>query len=116
MKLSIEDTKNDERSYAVFEVAIGGGSRNFKFDVPSHIPYVFLARVVNKIHNVNIVYWLKSKYMRVIQLKFTKTNPNFFQNGGARARRAGPGSAFDEKDLLRKNLKILIEFFKEKHN
>ena len=50
-----------------------GGSRNFKtgggrsrrggilksgvcFDVPSHIPYVFVARVVNKIHNLNIVY------------------------------------------------------------
>mgnify|MGYP003687743377 CR=1 FL=1 len=45
-----------------------GGSRNFKggggrifgsgvcFDAPSHIPYVFVARVVNKIHNVNIVY------------------------------------------------------------
>ena len=32
--------------------------------------------------------------MRVIQSKFTKTNPSFFQNGGARARRAGPGSAF----------------------
>ena len=69
MKLSIEDTKNDERSYAVFEVAISGVSRNFKtgeggtifrfrlcFDVPSHIPYVFLARVVNKIHIVNNVY------------------------------------------------------------
>ena len=35
------------------------------FDAPSHIPYVFIARVVNKIHNVNIVYWQKSKYMRV---------------------------------------------------
>ena len=55
-----------------------GGSRNFKtgggarsrrgrifrsgvcFDAPSHISYVFVARVVNKIHNVNIVYWLNS--------------------------------------------------------
>ena len=26
------------------------------FDAPSHIPYVFVARVVNKIHNVNIGY------------------------------------------------------------
>ena len=26
------------------------------FDATSHIPYVFVARVVNKIHNVNIVY------------------------------------------------------------
>ena len=25
-------------------------------DAPSHIPYVFVARSVNKIHNVNIVY------------------------------------------------------------
>ena len=51
-----------------------GGSRNFKtgegawsrrgrifrswvcFDAPSHIPYVFAARVVNEIHNVNIGY------------------------------------------------------------
>ena len=45
-----------------------GGSRNFKtgggslfrfricFDAPSDIPYVFVARVVNKVHNVNIVY------------------------------------------------------------
>ena len=32
------------------------------FDAPSHILYVFLARVVNKIHNVIIVYWLKSNY------------------------------------------------------
>ena len=39
------------------------------------ILYVFGARVVNKIHIVNIVYWIKSKYMRVIQSKFTKTPP-----------------------------------------
>ena len=32
--------------------------------------------------------------MRDIQLKFTKTTRIFFQNGGVRARRAGPGSAF----------------------
>ena len=32
--------------------------------------------------------------MRDILLKFTKTTRIFFQNGGARARRAGPGSAF----------------------
>ena len=43
------------------------------FDAPSHIPYVFEARVVNKIQNVNIVYLLISKDMRVIQSKFTKT-------------------------------------------
>ena len=87
-----------------------GGSRNFKtggrgrifrsgvcFDALSHIPYVFVARVVNKIHNVNIVYWLKSKYMRVIQLKFTKTNPNFFQNGGR-----VPGAPVLDQPLMRK--------------
>ena len=45
-----------------------GGSRNFRgggrgrifrsggcFDAPSHIPYLFVARVVNKINNVNFV-------------------------------------------------------------
>ena len=56
-------------------VQISGGSRNFKtggggarsrrgrifrsgvcFDAPSNIPYVFVARVVNKIHNISIVY------------------------------------------------------------
>ena len=36
----------------------GGGPFRFRicFDAPSHIPYVFVARVVDKIHNVNIVY------------------------------------------------------------
>ena len=36
--------------------------------------------------------------MCVIQSKFTKQTRNFFQNGGGggRARRAGPGSAFDD--------------------
>ena len=74
-----------------FCAGISGGSRNFKrgarywrgriyrsgvcFDAHSHIPYVFVARVVNKKHNVNIVYRLISKYMPVIQSKFTKTNP-----------------------------------------
>ena len=42
----------------------GGGGRSRRgrifrfricFDAPSHIPYVLVARVVNKIHNVNIV-------------------------------------------------------------
>ena len=49
-----------------------GGSRNFKtrgrgpcaveflcYDAPSHIPYDFVARVVNKIQNVDIVGWHK---------------------------------------------------------
>ena len=72
----------------------GGGAvkflgLGFVFYAPSHIPYVFVARVVNKIHNVNIVYWLKPKYMRVIQSKFTKTNPYFFfkTGGGGRGGR-----------------------------
>ena len=38
----------------------GGRGRIFRsgvcFDAPSHIPYVFAARVVDKIHTVNIVY------------------------------------------------------------
>ena len=46
-------------------ISNGGGGRsrrgrNFRsgycFDAPSHIPYLFVARVVNKINNVNIVY------------------------------------------------------------
>ena len=38
------------------------------FDVLSHIPCVFLVRVVNNIHIhiIKIVCWLKPKYMRVI--------------------------------------------------
>ena len=47
-----------------FQKAGGGGrsqrGRIFRsgvcFDAPSHIPYLFVARVVNKINNVNIVY------------------------------------------------------------
>ena len=55
-------------------IAISGGPRNFKtggggavparynfrsavcFDAPSYIPHLFVARVGNKINNVNIVY------------------------------------------------------------
>ena len=36
--------------------------------------------------------WLKSTHMHVIQSKF---NPKHFSNRGARARRAGPRSAFE---------------------
>ena len=89
--------------HLVYLIYHSGGSRNFKtgcggrsrrgrifrsgfcFDAPSHIPFVFVARVVNKIHNLNIVYWLKSKYMRIIQSKFTKKQTR---------KRACPGSAF----------------------
>ena len=48
--------------------------------------------VVNKIHIVNVVCWLKSRYMRVIQSKFTKNKPQFFSKPGARA--LDPESAF----------------------
>ena len=45
--------------WRIQEFQIGGrgpGAVEVCFDAPSHIPYVFVARVVNKIHNVNIVY------------------------------------------------------------
>ena len=88
-------------------ILISGGSRNFKtggcssgaveflgmgfcLEATSHIPYVFVVRVVNKIHVVNIVSWLKSKFMRVIQSEFTPKPRIFFQTGG----RASTGSAF----------------------
>ena len=61
---------------------------------------MFVARVVNKIHNINNVYLLKSKYMRVIQSKFTKTHPCFLKRNGGGGR-AGPGSAFDINILLK---------------
>ena len=69
------------------------------FEAPSHIPYVFVLRV-NKIHIVNVVCWLKSKYMRVIQSKFKiyKNNPPIFFQTGGRPWRAGPGSAFVVQD------------------
>ena len=41
------------------DIAKPGGGRTLRsgvcFDAPSHISYVFVVRVVNKIHNVNIV-------------------------------------------------------------
>ena len=55
------------------------------FDAPSHISYLFVARVVNKINNVNIVYWQKSKYMRVIQSNLQKQTRNFFSKRGGGA-------------------------------
>ena len=57
------------------------------FEAPSHIPYVLVVRVVNKIHIINIVFWPKSKYMRVIQSKITKTIPQNFSNRGSRPTR-----------------------------
>ena len=63
------------------------------FDAPSHIPYVFVARVVNKIHNVNIVYWLISKYMRVIRQHLQKQTRSFFKTGGGGGGGGGPGWA-----------------------
>ena len=65
----------------------GGGGRILRsgvcFDTPSHKPYVFVVRVGNKIHIVNIVFWLKSKYFRVSPLRFTKTNTKNFKPGCA---------------------------------
>ena len=68
-------------------------SRNFKtgergrilrsgvcFDhAPSHIRYIFVVRVVNKIHIVNIVCWLKS---RVIVKIYKNKLQTFFKPGG----------------------------------
>ena len=54
----------------------------------------FVVREENKVHIVNIVWWLQLQYMRVIQSKFTNTNPQKISNSGARARQAGAGSAF----------------------
>ena len=50
------------------------------FDVPSHIPYVFVARVLNKIHNVNIVYWLISKYIECYTVKIYIIPGSAFEN------------------------------------
>ena len=61
------------------------------FDASSHIPFVFVVRVVNKVHIVNIVCGLKSKWVRVIQSKI------YIFSNRARARRAGPRSAFDSR-------------------
>ena len=74
-----------------------GGSRNFQtggrgpsmvdffrsgvcFDAPSHILSVFEARVLNKIHNVNIVYWLISKYIECYTVKIYIIPGSAFEN------------------------------------
>ena len=67
MKQSLDDggtTKKDHVQWRIQEFQNGGArsrrGRIFRFricfDAPSHIPYVFVAREVNKIHNVNIVH------------------------------------------------------------
>ena len=70
--------------WRIQEFQNGGGARSRRgrifrsgvcFDAPSHILYVFVARVVYKIHKINTVYLLKSKYMRVIQSNFYQKNP-----------------------------------------
>ena len=80
------------------------------FEAILHIPSYFVVRVVNKLHVVNIVCWLKSsKYIRLIQSNFQKIIPNFFSNRGARARRAGPGSAYDfDSNWVRKYFQFVI--------
>ena len=60
--------------------------------MPHHTyPTVFLVRIVNKIHIVNIVW----KYMHMLhnQNKKIKTNPQKVSNRGLCAWRAGPGFA-----------------------
>ena len=92
-----------------------GGSRNFKTgrgvegarshrgrilrskvcsDALSHIPYVFVWRVVNNIHIVNTACWLKSKYLRIYNENLQKRVPYFFKRVGGGTWRAGPGCAF----------------------
>ena len=96
-------TKLIAQWWRIQELQKGGGARSRRgrifrsgvcFDAPSHISYLFVARVVNKINNVNIVYWQKSKYMRVIQSNLQKQTRNFFSKRGGVSRRAGPGPAF----------------------
>ena len=48
--------------------------------------------------------------MSVIQLNFTKTNlSNFFQKGGGGARRAGPGSAFEDEQARARNFIVIVK-------
>ena len=88
----IQEFQNQERGSSAVEF-LGTGDC---FDVPSNTPNIFVVRVGNKIHIVNIACWPQLKYLRVMQSKFTKTNPTNFSNGVARTRCAGPGSTFDE--------------------
>ena len=76
------------------------------FDTLSYIPYLFIVKVENKIHIINIALLLQLKYM---QSKFTKINPIsliLFSNRGARARCASPGSAFGTCNTLFPDLKF----------
>ena len=51
--------------------------------MPLHILYVFVARVMNKIHNVSIFYWLKIKLYTCYTVNIYKNKPvYFFQKGG----------------------------------
>ena len=69
------------------------------FDTPSHIPYVFVVRVMNEIHIVHIAYRQRLMYMRVKQSKFTKIKTKNIFKQGVRARCAGPGSSFGAEYL-----------------
>ena len=62
------------------------------FDAPSHIPDVFVRRVVNNIHIVNTVY--VDYNQSIYTMKINKNKSLLFSNGWACARRAGPGCAF----------------------
>ena len=51
--------------------------------MPLPILYVFVARVMNKIHNVSIFYWLKIKLYTCYTVNIYKNKPvYFFQKGG----------------------------------
>ena len=47
---------NVEHSDSILHVSISIFNSGVCFDAPSHILYLFVARVVNKIRNGNIVY------------------------------------------------------------
>lgn len=69
----------------------------------------FVVKVENEIHIMHIACWLQLKNMRLLQFKIIKTKLNYFQTGvgggGARARFAGPVSAFEMLIVGKGNLR-----------
>ena len=63
----------------------GGGKRRYRrgwflgseicFDAPFTHTLCFVVKVENKVHIINIVWWILLKYMLVIQSKFKNTKP-----------------------------------------
>ena len=82
-------------------------------DAPSHILYVFVVRVENKIHIKHIA----CRLITTIEIhacyafnscsKFRKTNPITFSNGAC-PRCAGPGSAFGTIVLTKSNQMMIL--------